>query len=89
VNQDQIDLEAVDLQIQVKEVTDLLVNGEKIMDIKYNANIGAFVNTANDEPVTQAELLEWAAANPEPLKEDKKPNTEILEEVIETFNKTG
>ena len=30
------------------------------MDIKYNADIGAFVNTANDEPVTQAELLEWA-----------------------------
>jgi ABC-type uncharacterized transport system YnjBCD substrate-binding protein len=42
---------------------------EKIMDIKYNADIGAFVNTANDEPVTQAELLEWAAANPEPIKE--------------------
>ena len=37
------------------------------MDIKYNADIGAFVNTANDEPVTQAELLEWAAANPEPI----------------------
>jgi len=60
------------------------------MNIKYNSDIGAFVNTANDEPVTQAELLEWAAAtNPEPIKEDKKPNTEILEEVIETFNKTG
>jgi hypothetical protein len=59
------------------------------MDIKYNSDIGAFVNTANDEIVTQAELLEWAAANPEPLKEDKKPNTEILEEVIATFNKTG
>ena len=59
------------------------------MNIKFNSDIGAFVNTANDEPVTQAELLEWDAANPEPLKEDKKPNTEILEEVIETFNKTG
>ena len=59
------------------------------MDIKYNSDIGAFVNTANDEIVTQAELLKWAAANPEPLKEDKKLNTEILEEVIETFNKTG
>ena len=59
------------------------------MNIKYNADIGAFVNTANDEIVTQAELLQWAKLNPEPLKEDKKPNTEMLEEVIETFNKTG
>ena len=59
------------------------------MDIKYNSDIGAFVNTANDEIVTQAELLEWAAANPEPIKEAKKPITEILEEVIATFNKTG
>ena len=42
------------------------------MNIKYNADIGAFVNTANDEPVTQAELLEWAAKNPEPIKEAKK-----------------
>ena len=59
------------------------------MNIRYISDIGAFVNTANDEIVTQAQLLEWAAANPEPLKEDKKPNTEILEEVIATFNKTG
>ena len=59
------------------------------MDIKYNSDIGAFVNTANDEIVTQAELLEWAAANPAPLKEDIKPHTERLEEVIETFNKKG
>ena len=59
------------------------------MNIKYNADIGAFVNTANDEIVTQEELLEWAAKNPEPIKEAKKPNTEILEEVIATFNKTG
>ena len=28
------------------------------MDIKYNADIGAFVNTGNDEPVTQAEFAE-------------------------------
>jgi len=59
------------------------------MDIKYNADIGAFVNTANDEPVTQAELLEWAAANPMPIEEPKKQNTALLEEVIETFNKRG
>ena len=59
------------------------------MDIKYNADIGAFVNTANDEPVTQAELLEWAAANPMPIEEPKQQNTALLEEVIETFNKRG
>ena len=59
------------------------------MNIRYNSDIGAFVNTANDEIVTQAELLQWAKLNSEPLKEDKKPDTEILEEVIETFNKTG
>ena len=59
------------------------------MKIRYNSDIGAFVNTANDEIVTQAELLEWAVKNPEPIKEDKKPNTEILEEVIATFTKTG
>jgi len=59
------------------------------MDIKYNADIGAFVNTANDEPVTQAEILEWAAANPMPIEEPKQQNTALLEEVIETFNKRG
>ena len=59
------------------------------MDIKYNADIGAFVNTANDEPVTQAEILEWAAANPMPIEEPKQQNTQLLEEVIETFNKRG
>ena len=59
------------------------------MNIRYNSDIGAFVNTANDEIVTQAELLKWADENIEPIKEAKKPNTEILEEVIATFNKTG
>ena len=59
------------------------------MDIKYNEIKGCFVDTKTDECVTQAELLEWAAANPEPIKEVKQPNTEILEEVIETFNKRG
>ena len=59
------------------------------MNIRYNSDIGAFVNTANDEIVTQAQLLKWAVENPEPIKEAKQPNTEILEEVIETFNKRG
>ena len=55
------------------------------MDIKYNADIGAFVNTANDEPVTQAELLAWAAENPLPIDEPKKSNPALMKEVIESL----
>jgi ABC-type uncharacterized transport system YnjBCD substrate-binding protein len=58
------------------------------MKLEYNKIIGRIVKP-DDTPATQAELLEWAAANPEPIKEAKQPNTEILEEVIETFNKRG
>ena len=42
------------------------------MNIKYNDILGAFVNTANDEKVTQAELLQWAAENPMPLDEQSQ-----------------
>jgi len=59
------------------------------MDIKYNEIKGCFVDTKTDECVTQAELLEWAAANPMPIEEPKQQNTALLEEVIETFNKRG
>tara|TARA_E500000305_G_scaffold88147_1_gene74788 strand:- start:303 stop:536 length:234 start_codon:yes stop_codon:yes gene_type:complete len=55
------------------------------MDIKYNQILGAFVNTENDEPVTQAQLLEWAAANPEPLAPPKKSDPTMLNEVIESL----
>jgi|TARA_R110002124_G_scaffold116040_2_gene272245 hypothetical protein len=55
------------------------------MDIKYNEIIGAFVNTANDEKVTQAELLTWAAENPMPIEEPKKQNPQMLNEVIESL----
>jgi|TARA_B100001250_G_C19689024_1_gene739390 ABC-type uncharacterized transport system YnjBCD substrate-binding protein len=55
------------------------------MDIKYNEVLGQFVNTANDEPVTQAELLEWAAANPEPLAPPKKSDPAMLNEVIDSL----
>jgi len=55
------------------------------MDIKYNKIIGAFVNTANDEKVTQAELLQWAAENPMPLDEPKKQNLQMLNEVIDSL----
>jgi len=55
------------------------------MDIKYNEIIGAFVNTANDEKVTQAELLQWADENPMPIDEPKKQNPQMLNEVIESL----
>jgi hypothetical protein len=57
------------------------------MNIKYNDVIGAFVNTANDEPVTQAqaELLAWAAENPLPIDEPKKSNPALMNEVIESL----
>ena len=55
------------------------------MNIKYNDVIGAFVNTTNDEPVTQAELLAWAAKNPEPIDPPKKSNPALMNEVIESL----
>jgi len=55
------------------------------MDIKYNKILGEFVNTANDEKVTQAELLQWAKENPMPLDELKKSNPQILNEVIDSL----
>ena len=56
-----------------------------IMDIKYNEIIGAFVNTANDEKVTQEELLTWADENPMPIEEPKKQDPTMLNEVIESL----
>ena len=35
------------------------------MELKYNSEIGAIVKE-NNEPATQADILAWAAANPEP-----------------------
>ena len=55
------------------------------MDIKYNEIKGCFVDTKTDECVTQAELLEWAAANPMPLDEPKKSNPKMLNEVIDSL----
>ena len=55
------------------------------MDIKYNKILGAFVNTANDEKVTQAELLQWAKENPMPLDKPKKSNPQMLNEVIDSL----
>jgi len=40
------------------------------MQIKYNPEIGAFVNTATDEVVSQLDLKVWAAENPMPVAQD-------------------
>tara|TARA_R100000935_G_C2813822_1_gene156305 strand:+ start:726 stop:959 length:234 start_codon:yes stop_codon:yes gene_type:complete len=55
------------------------------MDIKYNEIIKAFVNTANDEKVTQAELLQWYAENPMPIEETKTSDPRLMNEVIESL----
>ena len=39
------------------------------MEIKYNSILGAFVNTATDEIVSQQELKIWAAENPMPVEQ--------------------
>ena len=41
------------------------------MEIKYNPILGAFVNTATDEVVSQQELKIWAAENPMPVDTGK------------------
>ena len=44
------------------------------MKLEYNKIIGRIVKP-DDTPATQAELLEWAAANPEP---NKVPNLSLI-----------
>ena len=39
------------------------------MEIKYNSILGAFVNTATDEVVSQLDLKIWAAENPMPVEQ--------------------
>ena len=38
------------------------------MNIKYNNDIGAFINTETGEKATQSELLMWTAENPMEVK---------------------
>jgi hypothetical protein len=45
--------------------------------IEYNPIIGAFVNKANDEKLTQAELLFWTATHPEPVNIDEPKLTNV------------
>ena len=61
------------------------------MNIKYNEIKGCFVDTKTDECVTQAELLEWAAANPmevkvgEPKLTKAKAPVKMMEEGVESI----
>ena len=53
------------------------------MNIKYNPEIGAFVNTETDEKVTQSELLMWTAQNPMEVKvgEPKLTNAKSTDKI--------
>jgi hypothetical protein len=61
------------------------------MNIKYNPEIGAFVNTETDEKVTQSELLMWTALNPmevkvgEPKLTKAKAPVKMKEEGVESI----
>ena len=54
------------------------------MQLKYNPELGAIVKE-NDEPATQADILAWAAANPEPLEEPKKQDSRMLNELMQSL----
>ena len=61
------------------------------MNIKYNPEIGAFINTETDEKVTQSELLMWTAQNPmevkvgEPKLTKAKAPVKMMEEGVESI----
>ena len=59
------------------------------MDIKYNPTLGAFVNTATDEGVSQSDLKIWAAENPMPVEEGLTTRLEKGKTFsgVETINK--
>jgi len=59
------------------------------MEIKYNPILGAFVNTATDEVVSQLDLKIWAAENPMPVEEGltKPGDTVKSSSGVETINK--
>ena len=55
------------------------------MQLKYNSEIGAIVKE-NNEPATQADILAWAAANPEPVEEErKKQDPRMLNELMQSL----
>ena len=53
--------------------------------IKYNPNLGQFVNATNQQPVDQTQLLEWSAQNPEPLKTRNQMDPALLSQLIQTL----
>jgi len=61
------------------------------MNIKYNNDIGAFINTETGEKATQSELLMWTAENPmevkvgEPKLTKAKGPGKIVEEGVESI----
>ena len=59
------------------------------MDIKYNPILGAFVNSATYEVVSQLDLKIWAAENPMPVEQGlTKPGDKVKSPSgVETINK--
>ena len=53
--------------------------------IKYNPNLGQFVNSTNQQPVDQTQLLQWATQNPEPLKTQNQTDPALLAQLIQTL----
>jgi len=53
--------------------------------IKYNPNLGQFVNATNQQPVDQTQLLEWSAQNPEPLKTRNQMDPALLGQLIQSL----
>ena len=53
--------------------------------IKYNPNLGQFVNTTDQQPVDQTQLLQWSAQNPEPLKTQNQTDPALLAQLIQTL----
>ena len=53
--------------------------------IRYNPNLGQFVNSTNQQPVDQTQLLQWSAQNPEPLKTQNQTDPALLAQLIQTL----
>ena len=56
-----------------------------IENINYNPELGQIVNSANQRPIDQSQLLEWSIQNPEPLKPQNKTDPALLAQLIQTL----
>jgi hypothetical protein len=54
-------------------------------NINYNPELGQIVNSANQQPIDQSQLLEWSMQNPEPLKTQNKTDPALLAQLIQTL----